>query len=328
MMEKTAKIPLLLQSVPKEILWGGDRLKKEYHKTADFDRIAESWELTVRPDGMNTIQNGPFRGQPLSAYLEQDWDGALGSSARGSRFPLLIKFIDARDNLSIQVHPDDAFSLANENEYGKTEMWVILAAEEGAQLVYGLKEGMTTEDFAKAVAEDRVEEALRYVPVKKGDVYFIPSGQVHAIGRGILLAEIQQNSNVTYRVYDYKRRQADGSLRPLHTEKALRVIRLRTEEEIRALRFEKAAETPSRELLCSCAYFRVEKRTVADASTFTVGGESFVHALILEAKDGAALTGGGLTLPMKKGDSFFLPASLGEVTLTGEAEALLSSLQP
>ncbi len=147
------------------------------------------------------------------------------SVSEGDRFPLLIKFIDAADRLSIQVHPDYEYSLREENELGKTEMWYIVEAEPGAQLVYGLKDGITKDAFA-AVKDGRVQDTLRYVDVHPGDVYFIPAGQIHAIGAGILIAEIQQSSNVTYRVYDYDRRGADGSLRPLHTAKALDVVQI------------------------------------------------------------------------------------------------------
>jgi len=316
------KYPILLTPVSKEIIWGGDRLKREYNKKADFDKLAESWELTVRSDGMNTAANGPLAGLTLGEITESG--DMLGTACEGSdRFPLLIKFIDARDNLSIQVHPDNEYALRNENEYGKTEMWYIMEADEGAKLVYGLKDGCTLSEFAEAVKNDETESRLNYVDVRKGDVYFIPAGQVHAIGRGILIAEIQQNSNVTYRVYDYKRRQADGSLRPLHTEKALDVIRLRTKEEMDALQFSKNAGDPS--LLCACDYFTVRKFSITDTLEIPVTDDSFVSLLVLDAEN-AVLHHGNESFAIAKGESWFLPAGLGTVTVSGKAEILASSV--
>ena len=201
-----------LHPVYKDIIWGGDRLVREYGKTDGGPKIAESWELAVHKEGVCTIANGEYAGMKLNEYLGSD------------DFPTLIKLIDACDNLSIQVHP------------AKTEMWYIVEAEEGAQLVYGLKGRFDEKTFRKALAEGTVEQLLRYVPVHKGDIFFIPTGLVHAIGKGILIAEIQQNSNITYRVYDYNRLQ-NGKPRELHVEQAISVIRDFTEEDIRAARF-------------------------------------------------------------------------------------------
>lgn len=314
-----------LSPVCKDILWGGDRLKREYNKETDLARLAESWELTVRPDGVNKILNGRFAGTSLDDCIRSDRAGILGSVGAGDeRFPLLIKFIDARDDLSIQVHPDDAYARERENEFGKTEMWYIAEAEEGARIVYGLKDGLSISEFAEMVKSGRAEAALNYINVKKGDVYFIPSGQVHAIGRGILIAEIQQNSNVTYRVYDYGRRQADGSTRPLHIEKALDVIRLRSPEEIHALQFaRKNSEDAS--LLCSCEYFNVWRHEVVGEKTIFVGDENFFFLLVLNADENAVVLHGGKSYALKKGDGWFLPTGLGEATLCGKAEILLTS---
>ena len=197
--------PLKLKPAVKEIIWGGDKLKTAYGKEAPFDKLAESWELTVRPDGMNVIENGEYAGMTLGEYIEKAGNSVIAAGYDADRFPLLIKFIDARDRLSIQVHPSDDYALANENEYGKTEVWYIVEADEGAELVFGLSRDYTKEAFDKAVAENTVETLLNRVKVHAGEVYFIPSGLVHAIGAGILICEIQQNSNVTYRVYDYGR---------------------------------------------------------------------------------------------------------------------------
>lgn len=298
------KYPLLLKPVCKEIIWGGDRLKKNYNKSCDLAKLAETWELTTRGDGMSVIANGIYRGMTLGDYLG------------GEVCPLLIKFIDAHNDLSIQVHPADAYALAHEGEFGKTEMWYIVEADEGARIVYGTKRAFTREEFKAAVDAGTLEDLMNYTPVKAGDVFFIPSGLVHAIGSGCLIAEIQQNSNITYRVYDYNRRQADGSLRQLHVEKALDVIRHFTEEDIDRIRFEKGR--PDNALAC-CNYFTVSK--LQGEATLTVH-DSFAHLLCLDGS--GSIAGGNVEVSVSKGDSIYLPAGIGHVALCGHAEWILS----
>lgn len=313
-----------LRPVSKEIIWGGDRLKREYGKKAPFDKLAESWELAVREKEMCTVAYGRYAGMKLGDVIALDRAAVLGTKAlRYDRFPLLIKFIDAQDRLSIQVHPDNEYSLRNEGELGKTEMWYIVAADEGAQLVYGLRDGVTVDDFAEAVHSGRTEEALNYVNVHAGEVYFIPSGQVHAIGAGILIAEIQQNSDITYRVYDYNRPGADGKPRQLHTEKAIDVVRLRNEDEISALRYSNGKPEDD-SLLASCEYFEV-KRLKSDTDNIVVGDDSFLSVLVLES-DGAVITSNGETYEIKKGESIFVPAGCGEITVTGKHDIITTTL--
>ncbi len=319
------KYPMLMTPVPKQIIWGGDRLKREYGKTADFDKIAESWELSCRDNAMCSIANGEYSGMTLGEYISDGRKDALGLAAeKYDRFPLLIKFIDAADRLSIQVHPDNEYSLAHEGELGKTEMWYIIAADEGAKLVYGLKKGCTREDFAKAVAEDCTEEMLDFVEVHAGETYFIPSGQVHAIGAGILIAEIQQNSDVTYRVYDYKRRQPDGSLRQLHTAKAIDVIKLRTDDEINALRYSTECADGG-EVLASCEYFTVRRYALDGEEKLTAGKNSFVSVLVIDS-EGTVIESDGREYPVKKGESWFIPAGTGEFALKGKANVIVSEI--
>lgn len=296
--------PLKLKSVCKEIIWGGTRLKTEYGKVADLDKIAESWELTVRHDGMNVIENGEYAGMTLGEYL--------GDEAEG--FPLLIKLIDACDKLSIQVHPDDTYAKEKEGEYGKTEMWYIVDAEPGAKLVYGLK-NYDKDTFRAAVENGTLEEYMNAVDVKKGDIFFIPSGLVHAIGAGILIAEIQQSSNVTYRVYDYMRRGKDGKLRELHVDKALDVIVDYTEEEIEAIRYEDGKDAAS---LANCRYFKVD-RYVLDADVTLGSKESFTHILALSGEG----TVGGVAI--KKGESIFLPKGF-EAVASGKGLEIITSI--
>lgn len=316
---------MLLAPVPKEIIWGGEKLKTEYGKKAPFDKIAESWELSVREKEMCVIANGEYTGMPLGEYLAEDKSGLIGKNGeKYDRFPLLIKFIDAADRLSIQVHPDNAYALEHEGELGKTEMWYVVAANDGAQLVYGLRDGYSIEDFARSVDEDRTEDALNFTPVHPGDVFFIPSGQVHAIGAGIVIAEIQQNSDVTYRVYDYKRRGADGNYRQLHTARAIDVIKLRSREEIDAIRFSKKCDDGG-EVLASCDYFTTRRYSVGGELTLEAGSDSFVSVLVLEAEN-CVLTCGADRLTVNKGDSVFVPAGCGRFLISGNAEIIVSSI--
>ncbi|MBE6625769.1 MAG: class I mannose-6-phosphate isomerase [Ruminococcaceae bacterium] len=321
------KYPMLMRPVSKEIIWGGDKLKREYNKTAPFDKLAESWELSVRNNEMCIIDNGEYAGVEIGTFIGRDPVAILGSNAeKYDRFPLLIKFIDANDKLSIQVHPDNEYSLEHEGELGKTEMWYIIDAEPGAKLVYGLTDGCTVEELAEAVESGKTEGKMCYVEVKPGDVYFIPSGQVHAIGAGILIAEIQQNSNITYRVYDYERRQADGSLRQLHTEKALDVIKVRSEDEINAIRFSVPCES-SGEILCSCEYFTSVKYKACSELPIglTAGDDSFISILVIDA-DNAVIMSDNFTLPIAKGESYFIPAGTGEVVIDGKAEIIVTTV--
>ncbi len=297
------KYPLKLKAVCKEIIWGGNRLKSEYGKVADLDKIAESWELTVRHDGMNVIENGEYAGMTLGEYL--------GDKAEG--FPLLIKLIDACDKLSIQVHPDDTYAKEKEGEYGKTEMWYIVDAEPGAKLVYGLRD-YDKDTFRAAVADGTLEKYMNAVDVKKGDIFFIPSGLVHAIGAGILIAEIQQSSNVTYRVYDYMRRGKDGKLRELHVDKALDVIVDYTEEEIDAIRYEDGRDASA---LANCRYFKVDRYVLSE--DVTLGSDSsFTHVLALSGEG----TVGGVSI--KKGESILLPEGYHAVASGAGLEIITS----
>ena len=270
---------LKLKPACKDYLWGGHRLVDEYNVEYEGDILAEAWELSCHPDGPSMIMNGPYKGKSLRDYLEAEGMEVLGTHCRRFReFPILTKFIDAKDNLSIQVHPSNGFALQNEGQYGKTEMWYVLDAEEGAFLYYGFKREITREEFAKRIEENTLLEVLNAVPVKKGDVLFIESGTLHAIGKGILIAEIQQNSNVTYRVYDYGRVGKDGKKRDLHIEKALAVTS-------RVPIIKSGSEYPH---VADCDYFTVDKLNLDGRLTYrmqgTVTGESFLSILILDGE--------------------------------------------
>jgi len=320
------KYPMKMRPITKEALWGGDKLKKNYHKIADFSKLAESWELTVRSDGMSIIENGIYAGMTLDTFITRAQADILGKNISGDRFPLLVKFLDARENLSIQVHPDDTYALIHENELGKMEMWYIIEAEPGAQLVYGLQETCSAEKCKEAIASGKTESVLRYIPVKAGECYFIPAGHIHAIGAGILIAEIQQNSNVTYRVYDYNRKQSNGTLRQLHTAQALDVVRVYTKKEIAAERF---FNNPPADAgtLCDCRYFRVQKYELGDreAVELLVSDNSFLSVLVISSDHGQIIHD-GIIYEITAGDSYFLPAGMGSFSINGETIVLVTSI--
>ncbi|MBQ2757579.1 MAG: class I mannose-6-phosphate isomerase [Clostridia bacterium] len=311
--------PVKLTPAFQDYLWGGERLKTDFNKKTDLTPLAESWELSAHKAGESTVTEGPYQGLPLTAYLEKIGKAALGTNAaRFDYFPVLIKFIDAKQNLSVQVHPNDAFALENEGEYGKTEMWYVLDCEEGAALYCGFAKDVTKEEYASAIASNTLTDILNRVPVSRGDVFFIPAGTVHAIGAGIVICEIQQNSNTTYRVYDYGRRDKDGNTRPLHVEKALAVSNL-----------EKAPahhKTPNGDnvLLADCPYFNVRRLVLHGMRVLPVTTDTFISLTITDGQ--GTLIGKHGVLSFTKGDSLFIPAQNEEFTLNGEGEIIITTV--
>ncbi len=311
--------PFRLIAPCKDYLWGGNKLR-DYGKISDSDRIAESWELSCHPDGESIIADGEYTGRPLTEYLN-DYPEALGTNcARFDRFPVLIKLIDARDNLSVQVHPDDTYALAHEGEYGKTEMWYVVEAEPGAELICGFRREITKEEFRRSVEENTLLDKVNRVPVKTGDVFFIEAGTLHAIGKGILIAEIQQNSNTTYRVYDYGRIGADGKPRELHVEKALDVTNL-TPVKLQEC-YPKGSIT---QLLAHCDYFYTSCTESEGYCHIDSDDTSFVHFLILEGD--AVLTAGDFSIPLKKGTSVFVPAGTSACRINGKCKFINTSIR-
>jgi mannose-6-phosphate isomerase len=310
---------LKLKPSGKDYLWGGRRLIEECGKEFDGEKLAETWELSCHPDGPSYVDSGEYKGETLSEYILMEGKKVTGTHSRPyEQFPLLIKFIDAHDDLSIQVHPDDSYAIAHENQYGKTEMWYIVDCEEGASLYYGFAREISREEFAGRIRNHTLLEVLNKVEVQKGDVLFIESGTIHAIGSGNLIAEIQQNSNVTYRVYDYGRKGADGRERDLHIEKALQVA-----NRVPILR-RKSFEPH----IVSCQYFTVDKIVLDGQKMKKIFGEidktSFASLLVL---DGAGVArSAGEELAVKRGDSIFITANTGEYELEGSFEALLTTV--
>lgn len=310
---------LKLKPSCKDYLWGGHRLVEEYGKEYDGEILAETWELSCHPDGPSTIVNGAYAGKTLEEYIEAEGKEVLGTNCRRFRdFPILTKFIDAKRDLSIQVHPDNRYALKNEGQYGKTEMWYVVDAGKEAFLYYGFKKEVSKEEFARRIREDTLLEVLNAVPVQKGDVLFIESGTIHAIGKDILIAEIQQNSNVTYRVYDYGRVGKDGKKRDLHIEKAIAVTN-------RVPLIKSRSSYPH---VADCDYFTVDKLNLDGRMMCRVEGtvseESFVSILIL---DGEGVVSCGNKVSYQKGDSLFLPAGSGAYVIEGSCDALITTIR-
>ncbi|MBE6851280.1 MAG: class I mannose-6-phosphate isomerase [Ruminococcus sp.] len=306
--------PFRLIAPCKDYLWGGSRLQ-EYGKISDSGRIAESWELSCHPDGESIIADGEYEGRTLTEFL-RDHPEAFGTNReRFDRFPVLIKLIDAKENLSVQVHPDDAYALSHEGELGKTEIWYIVEAQPDAELIYGFREELTKEEFRRAIEENTLLDKVKRVSVKAGDVFFIPAGTLHAIGKGILLAEIQQNSNITYRVFDYGRVGADGKPRELHIEKALDVTTL-------------TPTVNSAPPDTGIAGHRIIGNVGSAFMVLTVLQESddhilpsrFRHFLVLGGE--AYLRCGETEFPLVKGTSVFVPSDVQPFEIKGKCSVI------
>lgn len=316
-----------LEPAFKDYLWGGTKLRDEYGKKCDYDKVAESWELSCHKDGCSTIVTGEFAGTTLADYIAKVGKGVLGSDCgKFENFPILIKLIDAKQNLSVQVHPDNEYAQRVEGEYGKTEMWYVVDCEPGAGLLYGFRHEISKEEFRRRIEENTLLEVTNRVEVHPGDVFFIEAGTLHAIGEGILIAEIQQNSNTTYRVYDYGRVGADGKPRQLHIEKALDVTRLApaTRPCGRPQAAPEAVEGGTSLLLASCEYFTVREMESEGRMELAADGTSFNSVLVLEGSP--VLEMGGEQMPLKKGDSVFVPAGAGEYALCGKAKFILTTV--
>lgn len=316
--------PLKLSYITKSPLWGGRRLLDGWGMRAEADTVGEAWMLSVRAKEMSVIQNGSEAGKTMREYIDQHGAKAVvGTAFGGGDFPLLVKLIDACDKLSVQVHPNDDYAARVENDRGKTEMWYIVEADEGAEIIYGLADGMTAEEFRAAVREGKLADTMHHCPVHAGETYFIPSGMLHAIGAGILIAEIQQNCDLTYRVYDYERRGADGSLRELHVDKALDVTVPFTEDEVNAIRYE-GGDAENEQTLAHCRYFKTDKLTVTAPTQLTVDASSFAFLLCLEGE--GTITAGGESYDIARADGYYLPAGLGNVTLDGDVTVLVARM--
>ncbi len=314
--------PLKMKPEFKEAIWGGENLRKIYNKNIPGNKTAESWEVACHKNGNSYVDNGEFKGLMLSEVIEKHGHEIMGTYyCDGIKFPLLFKILDANDKLSVQVHPDDDYADKNENgELGKTEMWYVLKADDGAKLVFGFIPDVTEEMYKRAINDGTLEELLNYVDVKEGDVFFIQSRTVHAIGGGIVIAEMQQNSDTTYRVYDYNRVGTDGKKRELHVDKAVAVSNLEC-----ASGKEKSAGVKMKAgdneitFSVSCEYFSMDIIDVKNKMEIVT--EDSVNVLFIADGEGTIDYKGGRE-PFKKGDTFVIPSSLGEYSVNGKCRVL------
>ena len=315
--------PIKTDPVFKQYIWGGSTLKDKFGKNIPDNFAAESWEISCYEDGLSKIAEGEYKGKTLKEVIYADKENILGCKASDT-FPLLVKILDANNKLSVQVHPDDEYANINENgSLGKTEMWYVIDAKPGAKLVYGFKNNTTKEMFEKAVEDENLEPLLNYVEVKKGDAFYIPAKTLHAIGEGLLIAEIQQSSNTTYRVYDYNRVDADGNKRPLHTQKALDVTSLENVEgnEKINVTYKKDGDSLSG-VLVNCEFFSVVKYENNGTVNITPPEKRF-EMLVFTEGSGKIICDGS-QMDVVAGDSLFVPAAVGTYSVQGKCEFLRS----
>ena len=319
--------PILLRPAAKDYIWGGNRLNDDFGKRISLTPLAETWECSTHPDGQSTVADtGEALGSVLLDHPEYLGTHPLQLTGGKPELPILIKLIDANQKLSIQVHPDDDYALAHENSLGKTEMWYILAARRDAELVYGFRQNMTQEQIRTALQDGQIEKYLNHVAAHPDDVFFLEAGTVHAIGAGILLAEIQESSNVTYRLFDYERENKYGQKRALHVDRALETANLTASgtprQPMRVLKYRNGCAT---ELLGRCKYFQVERMLLnteirRELAAFQTDRNSF-HALLCTEGCGV-MFGEKVTLPFFKGDCIFVPAESIPLELHGKAQLL------
>lgn len=323
-------LPFLLASAPKDYLWGGSRLNDDFGKNIDASPLAETWECSTHPDGQSIVRSGAFKGKTLGEVLAKNpsflGTHPLHSTGGAPVLPILIKLIDAKKDLSVQVHPDDDYAMTHEGSLGKTEMWYVLQAKKDAEIIYGFNQDMDKERVVNCLNNKTILRYLNHVPIQKDDVYYIEAGTVHAIGAGALIAEIQESSNLTYRLYDYDRVDKNGKTRELHVDKALDIANLNSlsnpKQPMRVLKYKNGCAS---ELLTRCKYFQVERLLLnteihRELTDFKTGSNSF-HALL--CTDGCGvLFGKDYMLNYFKGDCIFVPADSIPLKLHGKAQLL------
>lgn len=310
--------PIKLLPFVSETIWGGRKLIDEYGVKTEKKNAAEGWMLSCHEAGASVAANGEFAGASFAEVIKNNPELCGKNAEKFDDFPILIKFIDAMDNLSVQVHPTKEYCEKTGRGQSKTECWYIIDCDKDAYLILGFNDKITPEQFKEAIENNTLTDYVSKVPVKKGDFFFIESGTLHAICKGILLAEVQESSNTTYRIYDYNRVGADGKPRELHVEDGAAVTKL---EKYSQPDFSNPAlDTDERRLLADCPLFKVWKLDTTGAFIGNASEESFVSLLVMDGE--GSLECCGETLPLKKGDSIFIPANAGEYKLCGKLEII------
>ena len=314
------KAPIRFVPYLKSVIWGGEKICRYKGIEQTEEKIGESWEISVVPGHESVVSEGPYKGMRITELIECFGPELLGRDVfdrYDGKFPLLVKLIDANDNLSVQVHPDDDLARERHDSLGKTEMWYIIDADKGAKIYSGLNRELTPDEYVRMVEDNTIEQALAVHDSHPGDVFFLPAGRVHAIGAGNLLAEIQESSDITYRIYDYDRRDAQGNPRELHTEQAKDAIDYTFYEE-----YKSAPADPSvaDAVIAECGHFKVDRLLLDGEMTLTLTDSSFT---VLMCLDGEAVIGYGTDfMPLKPGETLLIPAALTSFTLKGKATLL------
>ncbi|KSA11878.1 Mannose-6-phosphate isomerase, class I [Maribacter dokdonensis DSW-8] len=314
--------PLKFKPILKERLWGGTKLKEVFGKPIESDITGESWELSTVPGDISVVANGSLEGKSLQELIDSNGEELLGKSVFerfGKEFPILIKFIDAKQDLSIQLHPNDALAKERHNSFGKTEMWYIMDADPKAELIVGFNKDVTKEEYAESVANDTLLDLLNYEQVKEGDTFFINTGKIHAIGAGVMLAEIQQTSDVTYRVFDFNRKDKDGNLRELHTDLALDAVDYEKKDDFKVSYSQEKNEVNT---MVDCPYFKTNFIELTENLELdTVNRDSFTIFMCVGGEAKISTAEGEVAI--KSGETALLPASTQKISLQSTGAKLL-----
>lgn len=311
--------PLQFEPILKERIWGGTKLKSYLNKPITSDITGESWEISTVENDVSIVANGTFKGKSLNDLINEFPDAVLGTKVYeqfGKQFPLLFKYLDAREDLSIQLHPNDELAKKRHNSFGKTEMWYVMQADADARLIVGFKEKSTPEEYLKHIHDKTIVDILDTKKVKQGDVFFLETGTIHAIGAGIIVAEIQQTSDITYRIYDFDRVDANGNKRELHIDLSLEAINYDTVDAEKKYERVENVSNP----VVDCKYFTTNFIPLDGNITIYKHGESFTVYMCVDGSFELAVNGESYTY--KKGDTVFLPAALTDFQLSGSASIL------
>ena len=311
--------PLVFNPILQDRIWGGTKLRTDLGKNIPTETTGESWELSAVEGNVSVVKDGEYAGKPLTYLLEQFPTEVLGAKVHeqfGTQFPLLFKFLDAKEDLSIQVHPNDELAKKRHNSFGKTEMWYVMQADEGSRIIVGFKEKSGPQEYLDRLKTKNLIDILNQEPAKTGDVYFLETGTVHAIGAGIVIAEIQQTSDITYRIYDWDRVDANGNGRQLHVEEALDAMNYNPTN----TKKEYAKEVNKSNVMVDCPYFTTNFFPLAGSASVSKDGSSFTVYICTDGEYNVEFE--GKTYSFKKGDTVLIPAALKAFTLNGTATLL------
>lgn len=314
--------PIKFKPILKERLWGGTKLKTLFNKPIETDITGESWEVSAVKGDISVVANGDFSGKTLQELIDLYPNELLGKHVYekfGADFPILIKFIDAREDLSIQVHPNDELAKKRHDSFGKTEMWYVMQADEGAELIVGFNKSVTKEEYQQHLNNGTLTDIMNYEKVHEGDTFFINTGKVHAIGGGIIIAEIQQTSDITYRVYDFNRRDKNGNLRELHTEQALDAIDYQKKDDFK-VNYPKTENTTN--AMVNCPYFITNYLKLTQDFEKEIGSEDSFH-IYMCVKGSGVISDGNCEVFVNQGETVLFPASCGKLCVKTSAMELL-----